>query len=446
MKTDASPRALGWLLAVLVFSLCLGAQVALASLGGLAIRPYLPLLLIAALLIASRIARDGYLPPVPAKGSVTALGVLLMAALLSIFNAEYATKAVTQTIYLTGMIGIYAVLLYAQLGRQDLRRIGLAILWSLAAAVLFGFIHSALEYSRSGNVLFAFAQFRSFFEERNEFGIFMVYGAGFLLPFALNDDAPARYKILFALTVCALLLNFSRGSLLALAVMVAVDRLGAGRLFSARRTRRSLVVLAATGLIAVSGIFMTLPAVVRLGDFLDVFSTRSVGFSVRSDETTSIRLLFIQTAGRAFLAHPIVGGGIGNAGNILNQYGRGADYGTVILQGAVQPPVYALGTTSNLVADLLMETGLLGFLAFAFFLVAVFRASVAQGKAEDEIGLLHTGAILSLLGVLVNGLSYNSIFLPFTWVSLALAPLTAAWLRAVPRVPNRPGAPVSSIA
>ena len=426
MRTDAGSGALSWLLAALILTLALGAQVALASVGGLRIRPYLPLLVLAAALIAVRALRRGYLPKVPVKGSVPAVGVLFLAALFSIFNAEYVSLAVKQTVFLIGMVGIYIVLLLAELNATDLRRITLAILWSLAAAVAFGFYQFGLEYTRSGSVIAAFIQFHSFFEERNEFGLFMVYAAGFLLPLALNDEGPARYKILLALTVVALLLNFSRGSLLAFAAMFLLDRLGAGRLFSPRRAGHSLLMLGGIGLAAGAAVLIFLPALVGLTEFIDVLMTRSLGFRPTSDETTSIRLLFIRTAGRAFLSHPLIGSGIGNVGYVLNHFGRAADYGTVTLHGAVQPPVYDLGTTSNIFADLLLETGLLGLLSFLIFLAAVFRAVVLRGRGRGRDGLMHAGAVLSLVGVLINGLSYNSLYLPFTWVSFALAPLVAA--------------------
>jgi hypothetical protein len=442
MQTDASPRALGWLLAVLVFSLCLGAQLALARPGGLAIRPYLPLLVLAAIVIAGRAARRGYLPPVPAKGSLPALGVLLVAALLSIFNAEYVGEAVKQAVFLTGMAGIYASLLLAELDDRDLWRMTLAIIWSLFAAVGFGFVQFAREYASSGSVVSAFVQFHSFFQERNEFGLFMVYAVGFLIPLALNDEAPFRYKVLLILTGLTLLLNFSRGSLLAVAGMLVLDRLGSGHLFASRRAGRSLLILSGLAFAAAASVLVLVPALAGLPEFLDVLTTRAVGFRPSGDETTSIRLLFIQTAARAFMAHPLIGSGIGNVGFVLNHFGRGADYGRVTLHGAVQPPQYDLGTTSNLLADLLLEIGLLGLLSFLVFLGAVARASITRARGQGRMGLVHAGALLSLAGLLINGLSYNSLYLPFTWVALALAPLAAGRLRSAATAAPRPAAPV----
>lgn len=443
MHADAGSGALGWILAALVFSLCLGTEGELASVGGLPIRPYLPLLLLAAGMITVRVARTGYIPPVPVKGSIPALGVLLLAGVLSIFNAEYGGLAIKQTVFLTGMIGIYLMFLLGELQPRDLRRIHQAILWSLAAAVAYGFLQFAMEYTRSGSLVVAFVQFHSFFEERNEFGLFLVYAGGFLLPLALNDAGALRYKFLLALVVMTLLLNFSRGSLLAFTAMVVFDRLGSGRLFAPRRARRSLAALGGLGLASAATLLILVPALAGLTEFLDVLTTRSFGFRGTSDETTSVRLLFIQTAGRAFLTHPFIGNGIGNVGYVLNQFGRSADYGTVTFQGAVRPPVYDLGTTSNLFADLLLEMGLLGLVAFLVFLVSVLRASLMRSHRHDWLGHMYAGAVLSLVGVLVNSLSYNSLYLPFTWVTFALAPLTAAWQQqAVPR-PAHPAPPAS---
>jgi hypothetical protein len=440
MQTDSSSGAVGWILAALVFSLCLGAEGKLASVGGLPIRPYLPLLVVAAGIITVRVVRTGYIPPVPVKGSIPALGVLLLAGVLSIFNAEYAGLAVKQTVFLAGMIGIYLVFLLGELQPRDLRRIHRAIVWSLTAAVAYGAFQFVTGYSRSGNLVVAFVQFQSFFEERNEFGLFLVYASAFLLPLALNDAGALRYKILLALVVMSLLLNFSRGSLLAFTAMVVFDRLGSGRLFAPRRARRSLAVLGGLGLASAAGLLIMVPALAGLTEFLDVFTTRSLGFRGAPDETTSVRLLFIQTAGRAFLIHPFIGNGIGNVGYVLNQFGRSADYGTVTFQGAVRPPVYDLGTTSNLFADLLLEMGLLGLVAFLVFLVSVFRTSLVRSRSQDWLGAMHAGAVLALMGVLVNGLSYNSLYLPFTWVAFALAPLTALWQH---RAVARPALPAS---
>jgi O-antigen ligase len=441
MRTDAHSGALGWLLAALVFSLSLGALVELESVGGLAIRPYLPLLVLAAIVIAARAVRRGYLPPAPAKASFPALGVLVIAALLSIFNAEYVGEAVKQAVFLTGMAGIYASLLLAELDDRDLWRIMLAVIWSLVAAVGFGFLQFVREYANSGSLVSAFVQFHSFFRERNEFGLFMVYAAGFLIPLALNDNAPVRYKVLLILTTLTLLLNFSRGSLLALAGMVVIDRLGTGRLFAPRRAGRSLLVLGGLSFAAAAGVVILVPALAGLPELLDVLTTRSVGFRPSGDETTSIRLLFVQTAVRAFLAHPLIGSGIGNVGFVLNHFGRGADFGTVTLHGAVQPPRYDLGTTSNLLADLLLEIGLLGLLSFVVFLGAVARASFTRARGQGRVGLVHTGALLSLAGVLINGLSYNSLYLPFTWVALALGPLAATRLESTGTPAPRSAAP-----
>jgi O-antigen ligase len=433
MRTDGQSGALGWVLAALVFSLCLGAEGRLISLGGFSIRPYLPLFLVAALVIATRAVRTGYLPEVPAKGSVLALGALLATAGLSIFNAEYPAQAIKQAVFLAGMIGLYLVLLLAELRPRDLRRIHAAILWSLTLAVAYAFFRFALEYARSGSVVSAFVNFQGFFVERNEFGLFMVYATGFLLPFALNDEAPVRYKVLLAVTLVALLLNFSRGSLLAFTAMIVADRLGVGRVFSPRPAGRSLLALTGMGLVAAVAVLTVLPNLAGLTNFLDILISRSLGFGAAADETTSIRLLFIRTAGRAFLNHPLVGNGIGNVGYVLNQFGHAADYGTVTFRGAIQPPVYELGTTSNIFADVLLETGLFGLLAFLAFLVAVFRAAIVGRPPHGRNGLMHTGALLSAIGILINGLSYNSIYLPFTWVSLALAPLLAASLRTAGR-------------
>jgi hypothetical protein len=442
MQTSGHFRALGWLLAALVFSLCLGDMVRLNSLGGLAVRPYLPLLVLAAIVIATRAARREYLPPVPAKESFPALGVLLVAGMLSIFNAEYVGEAVKQAVFLAGMAGIYASLLLAELDDRDLWRITLAIIWSLVAAVGFGLVQFAQEYTRSGSVVSAFVQFHSFFRERNEFGLFMVYAVGFLIPLALNDEAPFRYKVLLILTGLTLLLNFSRGSLLAVAGMLVLDRLGSGHLFVPRRAGRSLLMLGGLAVAAAASVFILVPALTGLPEFFDVLMTRSVGFRPSGDETTSIRLLFIQTAARAFMAHPVIGSGIGNVGFILNHFGRGADYGTVTLHGAVQPPKYDLGTTSNLLADLLLEIGLLGLLSFLVFLGAVARASITRARSHGRMGLVHAGALLSLAGVLINGLSYNSLYLPFTWVALALAPIAAGRLRVAATTAPRPAPPV----
>jgi O-antigen ligase len=445
MGTELRSPALGWLLAGLVFSLCLGAEGQLTTIGGLPIRPYLPLLVVAAGAIAIRVARRGSFPAMPAKGTIWPLGVLLLAGILSIFNAEYSAKAVTQTVFLIGMIGIYLVLLLAELQPRDLRRITLAIVWSLAAAVAYGIFHFVSEYTSSGSVVAAFIQFHSFFEERNEFGLFMVYASGFLIPLALNDRAAFRYKILLVLTLVALLLNFSRGSLLAFVAIIVLDRLGAGRLFAPRPTRRSLLTLCGLGLATVAGALVLVPALVGLTEFLEVVVARSFGFGASADETTSIRLLFIRTAGRAFLNHPLIGNGIGNVGYTLNQFGRAADYGTVTFRGAVQPPIYDLGTTSNLFVDLLLETGLLGLIAFIAFLIALFRAARVRGRAQGWVGLMHTGAWLSLFGALINGLSYNSLYLPFTWVSFALVCATAAWQRSFQPLTPTPATPPASV-
>jgi O-antigen ligase/polysaccharide polymerase Wzy-like membrane protein len=198
----------------------------------------------------------------------------------------------------------------------------------------------------------------------------------FCLVFALRGTDPTLRtlsKWCMALASVALLLTQSRGGLLAYVaiLMVAAYMLAPDR--KTRMHRLALVLVVCVLAATVAGLFFQ-----RLGEI--------------DDYTAVSRLAIWGGAFTVFARSPVVGAGFGNLRPLMG--------------GLLDLPEGWMGDAHNLYLELLAESGLVGFIAFAFLIVSALRAARrCMRQSRDEFAwLIGIAAFAALCGVLVHGM------------------------------------------
>jgi putative inorganic carbon (HCO3(-)) transporter len=179
-------------------------------------------------------------------------------------------------------------------------------------------------------------------------------------------------KWCMALASVALLLTQSRGGLLAFAAMLMVSAYLLAPDRKTRMRRLVLVLVVCVLAAAVAGFFFQ-----RLGEI--------------DDYTAVSRLAIWGGAFTVFARAPIVGAGFGNLRPLMG--------------GLLGLPEGWMGDAHNLYLELLAESGLVGFIAFAFLIVFALRAARrCMRQSRDEfVRLVGISVFVAVCGVLVHG-------------------------------------------
>jgi len=215
----------------------------------------------------------------------------------------------------------------------------------------------------------------SFLEHYNGLAAYINLIVPFCLVFALRgSDSGVRTLSMWCLTLAsvALLLTQSRGGLLA---YVAILMITAYILAPDRKTRirrMALVLVVCLLAAAVAGLFFQ-----RLGEI--------------DDYTAVSRLAIWGGAFTVFARAPVAGAGFGNLRPLMG--------------GLLGLPEGWMGDAHNLYLELLAESGLAGFIAFAFLIVTGLRAARrCMRQSRDEFAwLIGVAVFVGVCGVLAHG-------------------------------------------
>jgi hypothetical protein len=215
----------------------------------------------------------------------------------------------------------------------------------------------------------------SFLEHFNGLAAYINLVVPFCLVFALRGTDPTLRTLsrwCMALASVALLLTQSRGGLLA---YVAILMVSAYMLAPDRKTRmRRLAVVLVVCVLAAAAAGLLFQ---RLGEI---------------DDYTAVSRLAIWGGAFTVFAHaPVVGAGFGNLRPLMG--------------GLLGLPEGWMGDAHNLYLELLAESGLMGFIAFAFLIISALRAARrCMRQLRDEFAwLIGIAAFAALCGVLVHG-------------------------------------------
>jgi len=351
--------------------------------------------------------------PATASPLLGAIAGLLVCFALTVFiapNINLAAKEMLKWIELAAVFLAGTSLIEAPAHRRTL------LIWLLGAGAsqaLVGLVQSVLRqgpehFMIGGLIMRAYGTF----EQPNPFGGYLgltVPLAVSLAVFGLQPGLARRLVIVVALiTALALALTLSRGAwtaqLVALALVLAVSNtrarqaLGAGVVFV-------VILLAALWPLIPSEVTERLTSVVVSA--VDLGSVKEA--VVTPDNWAVLERLSQWYAGwEMFLDNPILGVGIGN---------YNAAYETYRLE---QWPV-ALGHAHNHYLTIAAEAGFVGFLAYVFFWVVVFRACAhALRRAPGRIERAVVVGILSSLAAFATHNLFDVLFVHGMGVTLGL--------------------------
>jgi len=216
----------------------------------------------------------------------------------------------------------------------------------------------------------------SFLEHYNGLAGYLNLVTPFCLGFALRGKDSMLRRLSWwclALASLALLLTQSRGGLLAYAAVLLVS----AWFFAPDRKAR------------IRGVTIVLAACVLAAVVAGLFFQRLTEID---DFTTVSRLAIWGGAFTVFAHSPVLGTGFGNL--------------RALMGGLLSLPDGWTGDAHNLYLELLAETGIVGFAAFAFLIgVAMRRAMRQYRRSQDEFGKIIGFAVFAaIISVLVHGI------------------------------------------
>jgi hypothetical protein len=328
--------------------------------------------------------------------------------LFSGLNANDQFLWAKQTILLGAMLTLFAFVAQRWSRAQILQNLRWIIYpcsliagWGIIELVIFPANLQAYYYEYG----LSLPRARALFAEANEFSQFLCLPFGFLLAalwYRKTLPLWERYAFYFGLVivVIAQILTFSRGGLLAYASevsawIVLVVRYGTVR----RRTPFWVKAILGIAISLIVGLSATSPTVATIAG---VAEQRIEALFAGGDLTAAIRW---ETIGEVLsvstdsFINLVFGIGFGNLPVILGEHSA---------------------TTGNLLVDIVSETGLVGLLSFVCIAFAVLilplRALELLIKARDEeMQAVFVGAYLSVVGVMVGGMTYATHMLNFFW-------------------------------
>lgn len=215
----------------------------------------------------------------------------------------------------------------------------------------------------------------AFLEHYNGLAGYINLVVPFCLVFAPRGRDPALRTLsrwCLALAGVALLLTQSRGGLMAFVGILVVHASCSARDRKKKLRRIAIVLIGCLLAAALAGLFFQ-----RLGEI---------------DDFTAVSRLAIWGGAFTVFAHsPVFGIGFGNLRGLMG--------------GLLNLPDGWTGDAHNLYLELLAETGVIGFVVFAFLIIYALRAALLRFRnAQDEFGgLIGLAVFAAICGVLVHG-------------------------------------------
>lgn len=357
------------------------------------------------------------------NGQMLSLILFICMCLFSAGWAVYPILALKQMILLSmQMAGAYFISIMI----DTQRRLEMAI-WTVRLTALIVGIYIAvialLTYVHTGNPFATWFAVVGPFTERNEYGIFLVYSLGYLLPvFCLERPRLFELAVLLVTLVFLFLLlvvNYSRGSYVGFMFQGFI--LLYGLVFWRFSVSRKSKIALAAFLVLLALLTIAFVALLDQLGVLDFFVERLDASNVGDVSQASFQERYLRwfDAIEITLSQPLTGVGLGN----MPFYFRGYYLFPSILLGQAysEMPAFFNSSLSNFVVETALETGVIGlaaFLALLFYIYKSFVHHLKMGNGRMKAAML--ASVLSMAGLLVNGLSYNMIVLPFFWATVGI--------------------------
>ncbi|MDD2927872.1 MAG: O-antigen ligase family protein [Candidatus Omnitrophica bacterium] len=386
-------------------------------------------------------AKKFKIPIISSLASKT-FGLFFLAAFISMCYAAFPLVTIKQISLLMVFGGIFFLAMNACRDEQQLIILHRTIIYSCLFAAVYGLVLYVLlnmpGLEKVGG--YYFTRPASFFAEPNEFGFYLTFAFGYLCVECFSGQ-PLVPKALFypAILISYVLLvpNMSRGSWLGwLAILcVAVGLLhktGISRLTAKKVVSLTIgIPLSFIIIVFLVSAFTPTKSPLTVSDVIfsrcHVFSMLSGkvrhksscqkerGFAV-ADPTVRERLGRSEIVLKSAARHSFFGIGFGNVFTVLENIGNLPKKRTSLM------PKVREGTSSNFLFDIFVETGLFGlvcFLAFLFLLIKGALKKISQEKSR-QARIIYIGAFASCIGMIINGMSYPLVMLPFFWISAGI--------------------------
>jgi O-antigen ligase len=344
--------------------------------------------------------------------------------IVSVRHAEYPFVSIKQIFLLLIYVLLNLSIIVSCKNKQSLAFIYKGLIYislALFAFEIFNILTLGKFAPKFGNESSFFYRPRSFFREANEFGQYLVFIIGLIIPAIILKKAIINFKLIlicFLLDLFLLIPNMSRGSWLGACGAIFVIILC---LYKLGRIRFRVLTILKTGIslyIIISIILIIIPKIfpIKFADNIyDVISARIVSFAMFKDETINVRYSYNIIGLQCVEKSPITGIGYGNLFSVL-------PFGYDLTTEHDKIPIIGNATTSNFIMDIASETGLLGISCFLILLLhalATGYKNVMKAKDED-IRTMSLGTLAAMVGLILNGISYASHMLPFLWVSIGM--------------------------
>jgi O-antigen ligase len=413
-----------------VFLTVLG-SVSLYQVGPIHFRPYqIPLLLSAAGFFVQLLRhKQKFLLPAPLK--VLLLFFVTIAA--SLWVSQYPAVTIKQAI----LLGLYVMTCFLIANACDTEKkliwLHKVIVFSCLTACVYGLIIFILTnlsgVAKEGG--YWYTRPKSFFVEPNEFGLYLTFAFGYIFSeFYAGTKIIKRYILwmIFLLFFLLIMPNMSRGSWLGcIATIITV-------IFYQHKTKlQKITIFRLAKITVLIALLSTLPLwlwskVIPVRETVtvtnvavpktvaNVVTSRVISLPTGQDSTYQKRLKYSQNAVDVLRQHPLTGIGFGNVFTTLE---GGLQENKSDFHGI---PAIGTATSSNFLVDICAETGIPGILIFVLFLILLLKKGLDGIKtaADNETLTVLIGAMGSCVGLMVNGLTYPILLLPFFWISAGM--------------------------
>jgi hypothetical protein len=190
------------------------------------------------------------------------------------------------------------------------------------------------------------------------------------------------------------------------------------------QTAGSRILLAVLALAVLAGAFAFLADKGYIAAFFKSEKTDLVSYA--QDVYLGPRLAYAEAALTAFDAHPLTGVGLGASG--FGIYQNMPDWvlsGEPEIARQMSPASDLYPNSKNLFVRLLTETGLLGFVLFMAFYLALFADALgllrdSPSQASGPARWLAAAGIFALTAVVLQGVSQDSFAMPEMWINLGI--------------------------
>lgn len=323
--------------------------------------------------------------------SHVALLALVAIALVSSLQARDVTLALETCIRYVSFVGLYVVFSHLDPDRDVLRR----VVWTATVA---GTVAATLALANL--LLFGAPLARLAYDNPNDYAFILAATLPFTAWLVLEHRGPQRVAAALAACVMAsaVLLSFSRGSALGLAVALVWHGI------TERRHTRALVA---------GGVLLAIAALVIVSINEEAVSTGLAQKSNEAEYNVSDRFVAWTGAAELFADHPVLGVGPGNFRLYFHEV-TGTPLG-----------VSALNVSHDAYLDMAAELGVGGFVLFVAYIVIVLsRLGVAIARRRGPPGFAAL-ARTALLVILISFLTHSQQYFAPIWIVGGLA--TAIW-------------------